>query len=196
MKFILLGYLYCFVALVGFVVLGFSCNREDLNITSASNTPVIQPSNSLYHKYGNSPWISSNNALNLDTIDLNKKISPGTSATIKNNLLTIIGVGTIFPDTALKLQVQLKSGYIGTYSLIYDRNAVDVQKNSSISFFGRRIELQTLNPVSYNCGGTFSITSYDAANKTISGTYNFVQVAGIKTTNITGGVFKNLVFVN
>jgi len=172
-----------------------ACKKDDTTPTVTYTIPpvVVQPTNSLYHKYNTTTWISSTKLIKLDTVQSALQLSNGTGCTYRNDTLTIVAASKSGTDTlALKLQLKLKAGLVGSYTLVYDRNAVEQLKNATISFFGKPSDLKYLNPISYNCGGTFTITSYDANNGLITGSYNFVQIFGIKNTSITGGTFKDL----
>jgi len=119
----------------------------------------------------------------------------GTSATISNDTLYIRGIGSLGADSVmLHLAIKLPAGnaLVGIHPIRYDRNTVAEQAKGAVAFFGNQSLYALFNPYTATVSGELEIRTFDAANKTISGTFNFSQTMFAQTIAITNGSLQKV----
>ena len=119
----------------------------------------------------------------------------GTSATISKDTLYIRGIGNFGPDSVmLHLAIKLPAGntLVGVHSIRYDRNTVAEQGKGAVAFFGNQSLYNLFNPYTATVSGELEIRTFDAENKTITGTFNFSQTMFSQTIAVTNGSLQKV----
>lgn len=189
------------ILLLSFGLIGLvaACSKDN----GTTNNPIApitpQPENSAYHRINGAGWFSNPAVVNLKDVKRGRQLKPGTSCTVSGDTMTIVACTTVVNNglldtTALRLAFKVRPGYVGNYTLRYDRNTVDILKQGSVAFFGTAREWDQYFPTTASSDGTLTIKTYNAANKTITGDYNFVMtLLNLPPRTIAGGSLKTVI---
>jgi len=183
--------------LLALMAVNFSCSKDTNNNTD-SPAPVVNV-NLIAAKVSGTGIALTDFLSSKDFIQggakANATFTRGTSATISNDTLYIRGIGSLGADSVmLHLAIKLPAGnsLVGIHPIRYDRNTVAEQAKGAVAFFGNQSLYALFNPYTATVSGELEIKTFDAANKTISGNFNFSQTMFAQTIAITNGSLQKV----